>query len=211
MRGPSSSIHREKLIFANVELNRLRESLPPRSESSRTFDLSATMSKNHVSITSPPNNNAVPTPPHSSFSGSRSPHSRNPSLHLAHMPSAASQHRQSFSESLRGLPPSPRAQRQPSFSQLAVQELIDNPPVRNDPVFAGRDWRTVDIAELVSPEDLKFAEVDTGVEAATNVGRTCSDLYLTCSWIIFTATYRLRGASSSHPRESFFTIRHRDL
>jgi hypothetical protein len=90
------------------------------------------------------------------------------------MPSPVSQHRQSFSESLRGLPPSPRAQRQPSLSQLAVQDLIDNPPVRNDPAFVGRDWRTVSIAELVSPEDLKFAEVDTGVEAATNVGNILS-------------------------------------
>lgn len=86
------------------------------------------------------------------------------------MPIPASQHRQSFSESLRGLPPSPRAQRQPSLTQLAVQDLIDNPPARNDPTFAGRDWRTVNVAELVSPELLKFAEVNTGVEAATNVG-----------------------------------------
>jgi hypothetical protein len=126
------------------------------------------MSNNHVSPISPPKNSAVPTP-RQSFSGSRSPHSRNPSLHLANMPSPVSQHRQSFSESLRGLPPSPRAQRQPSLSQLAVQELIDNPPARNDPVFADRDWRTVSIAELVSPDDLRFVEIDTGVEAATNV------------------------------------------
>ena len=87
------------------------------------------------------------------------------------MSSQAPQHRQSFTEIRRGLPPSPRAQRQPSLSQLAVQDLIDNPPVRNDPTFAGRDWKTVSVAELVSPEDLKFAELDTGVEAATKVGR----------------------------------------
>ncbi|ETN45291.1 uncharacterized protein HMPREF1541_09122 [Cyphellophora europaea CBS 101466] len=86
------------------------------------------------------------------------------------MPSAASQHRQSFNE-LRGAPPSPRSQRQPSLSQLAVQELIDNPPSRNapDPRFAGRDWRTVKIQELTSPEDLKFVETDTPVETATNL------------------------------------------
>ncbi|KAF7502912.1 cell separation during budding protein [Endocarpon pusillum] len=130
---------------------------------------------NHASTTSPPpppppsKNSAAPIPDRTSFSGSRSPHSRNPSLHLAHMPSPASQHRQSFTESLRGLPPSPRAQRQPSLSQLAIQDLIDNPPARNDPAFAGRDWRTVNVAELVSPEDLKFAEVNTGVEVATNL------------------------------------------
>ena len=126
------------------------------------------MSNDHPSPTSLPKNSTVPTP-RQSISGSRSPPSRNPSLHLAHMPSPASQHRQSFSESLRGLPPSPRAQRQPSLSQLAVQELIDNPPARNDPIFADRDWKTISIAELVSPEDLKFVDIDTGVEAATNV------------------------------------------
>ena len=86
------------------------------------------------------------------------------------MPGSAALHRQSFSESLRGLPPSPRAQRQPSLSQLAVQDLIDN-PIRNntDPAFEGRDWQTINIAELVKSEDLRFVEADTGVEAATNV------------------------------------------
>jgi hypothetical protein len=85
------------------------------------------------------------------------------------MPSAAAQHRQSFNE-LRGAPPSPRSQRQPSIS-LAVQELVNNPPQRTapDPKFAGRDWRTIKIQELTSPEDLRFVEADTGVEAATNV------------------------------------------
>jgi hypothetical protein len=125
--------------------------------------------------TSPPTSSGFPNPARTSLTGSRSPNSRHPSLHLANMPSPASQHRQSFSESLRGLPPSPRTHRQPSLSQLAVQELIDNPPARNDPIFADRDWRTVSIAELVSPDDLRFVEVDTGVEAATNV-RTYPDI-----------------------------------
>jgi hypothetical protein len=101
---------------------------------------------------------------------SHSPPRRNPSLRISNMPSAASQHRQSFNE-LRGAPPSPRSQRQPSISQLAVQDLIDNPPHRSapDPRFAGRDWRTIKILELTSPEDLRFVETDTPVEAATNV------------------------------------------
>ena len=49
--------------------------------------------------------------------------------------------------------------------------LIDNPPVPNDPdpKFAGRDWRHISIGELVSPDDLKFVEVDTGIEEATDV------------------------------------------
>jgi hypothetical protein len=110
-------------------------------------------------------------PSRSNISESRSPPSRNHSLRLANMPSAAAQHRQSFSESLRGLPPSPRAHRQPSLSQLAIQDLIDNPPPRNhpDPAFIGRDWRTVHVSELVDSADLRFIEEDTGIEAATNV------------------------------------------
>ena len=31
------------------------------------------------------------------------------------------------------------------------------------------DWRTIPIVELVRPEEVKFVDVDTGVEAATNV------------------------------------------
>ena len=104
---------------------------------------------------------------------STSPPPRNPSLRISHMPqtpSAAAQHRQSFNE-LRGAPPSPRSQRQPSISHLAVQELINNPPQRSaqDPKFAGRDWRTINVQELTSPDDLRFVEASTGVEAATNV------------------------------------------
>lgn len=98
-----------------------------------------------------------------------SPTTRNPSLRIPSMSSAAAQHRQSFNE-LRGQPPSPRSQRQPSISQMAVQDLIDNPPTRNpDPRFAGRDWPTIKAKELVNPDDLKFVDIDTGVEAATNV------------------------------------------
>jgi hypothetical protein len=49
--------------------------------------------------------------------------------------------------------------------------LIDNPPVRSpaDPAFSGRDWRQISIGELAKPEDLRFVEVDTGIEEATNV------------------------------------------
>ncbi|CBF81359.1 hypothetical protein AN5708.2 [Aspergillus nidulans FGSC A4] len=81
------------------------------------------------------------------------------------------QHRQSFSESLRAAPGSPRARRQPSLTQAAIQSLIDNPPAPHNmnPVFAGRDWREISIGELVSPDDLRFVEVDTGIEEATNI------------------------------------------
>ncbi|RAK82388.1 CBS domain protein [Aspergillus fijiensis CBS 313.89] len=81
------------------------------------------------------------------------------------------QHRQSMSESLRGTPGSPRARRQPSLTQSAIQSLIDNPPAPSNvnSAFAGRDWREIQIGELVSPNDLKFVEVDTGIEEATNI------------------------------------------
>ena len=108
------------------------------------------------------------TPSRSSLSESRSPSQRTPSLRLSHMPSAAAQHRQSFSD-LQRHPPSPRANRQPSLSQLAVQDLYDNPPHNSDPKFADRDWRTIRVNELSSPGDLRFVEVDTSVEDATNV------------------------------------------
>lgn len=87
------------------------------------------------------------------------------------MSKSASPHRQSFSESLRGVPPSPRSQRHPSLSQAGVQELLNNPPVTApaDPAFVGRDWRAIQVGELVDAADLRFVELDTGVEAATNV------------------------------------------
>jgi hypothetical protein len=49
--------------------------------------------------------------------------------------------------------------------------LIDNPPPPKnvDPAFIGRDWQQISIGELVSPEDLRFVEMDTGIEEATNV------------------------------------------
>jgi hypothetical protein len=49
--------------------------------------------------------------------------------------------------------------------------LIDNPPPPKtvDPAFVGRDWREISIGELVSPEDLRFVELDTGIEEATTV------------------------------------------
>jgi len=80
-----------------------------------------------------------------------------------------SAHRSSFVESLRGVPPSPRAQRHPSLTQAAIQELLNNPPTakNNDPRFAGRDWTEISIGELVSPEDVRWVEMDTSVEDTT--------------------------------------------
>ncbi|GFF29463.1 protein sds23 [Aspergillus udagawae] len=111
------------------------------------------------------NGSAVASP--RSSTDSRSPSTRSQSLLLNH---SNHQHRQSFSESLRAAPGSPRTRRQPSFTQAAIQSLIDNPPAPKDvnPAFAGRDWREISIGELVRPDDLRFVELDTGIEEATN-------------------------------------------
>jgi hypothetical protein len=115
------------------------------------------------------------------------------------MPSAASQHRQSFNE-LRGAPPSPRSQRQPSLSQLAVQDLIDNPPNRTtpDPQFTGRNWRTIKVQELTSPEDLRFVETDAPVEAATNVSVNMPSAIMTSLTVL--AAGLVRCSSPAHSR-----------
>ncbi|PYI04894.1 hypothetical protein BO78DRAFT_408662 [Aspergillus sclerotiicarbonarius CBS 121057] len=105
-----------------------------------------------------------------SSTDSRPPSGSLRSLRLSsHLPNH--QHRQSISDSLRAAPGSPRARRQPSLTQSAIQSLIDNPPAPNNvnPAFVGRDWREISIGELVSPDDLKFVEVDTGIEEATNI------------------------------------------
>lgn len=97
--------------------------------------------------------------------------SRTPSGRL-HTPSPSPGHRQSFTEQLRGMPPSPRAIRHLSFSQAQMQDLLNNPPTAGsaDPAFAGRDWQHISVGELVNTKDLLFVELDTSVEAATNVG-----------------------------------------
>lgn len=94
---------------------------------------------------------------------------RSPSLRMA---SPQNSHRSSFSEQFRGVPPSPRNSRHFSLtSATAVQDLLNNPPKTDaaDPVFAGRDWHTIAVGELVDLEDVSFVEMDTGVEDATNV------------------------------------------
>ena len=69
------------------------------------------------------------------------------------------------------MPPSPRQNRHPSLSQVQIQDLFDNPPTSGhaDPRFAGRNWQHISVGELVVPEDLRFVELDTGIEDATNV------------------------------------------
>ena len=92
-------------------------------------------------------------------------------MRLAHQTSPGHSHRPSFTEQLRGMPPSPRATRQLSLSEAQIRDLMNNPPTAGsaDPRFAGRDWQHIGVGELVHSEDLRWVEVDTGVEDATNV------------------------------------------
>ncbi|KAI9678384.1 MAG: cell separation during budding [Bathelium mastoideum] len=79
-------------------------------------------------------------------------------------------HRQSFAENLRANPHSPRA-RHPSFSQQALQDLLNNPPIpkENDDRFVGRDWRQIQLGEVIDTNEVRFVEADISVEEATNL------------------------------------------
>ncbi|KAI4665080.1 cell separation during budding [Alternaria viburni] len=91
-------------------------------------------------------------------------------LKLGSSPSPASSHRSSFAEHMRGTPTSPRASRQPSLTQQALQDLLNNPPTKGgDPKFQGRDWKTVRLGEIVDPDLVRFVEYDTSVEDATSI------------------------------------------
>ncbi|ROW01817.1 hypothetical protein VPNG_07795 [Cytospora leucostoma] len=96
---------------------------------------------------------------------------RSPSSSSIHK--AVHSHRSSFAENLRNhhAPPSPRNSRHTSFTQAAVQDLIDHPPPSRqpNPKFAGRDWRDVQLGELISlnTHEVKWADMDSSVEEAT--------------------------------------------
>lgn len=104
------------------------------------------------------------------------PGPRSPQLIPSTGSSPSVSHRQSFADNLRGMPASPRASRQPSLSQQALQDLLNNPPVgknNQNSAFAGRDWRSVKVGEIIDPELVRFVEIDTSVEEATNVSPHC--------------------------------------
>lgn len=159
----------------------------------------ATPSRDPFYSTSPTSQTPQMSSSRSSLDSSRSPRPSVANMQLQN-PSNAAQHRQSFSDSR--YPPSPRSTRQSSISSMAVQELIDNPPHRipADARFANRDWKTIRLGELTTPEDLKFVDIDASVEDATNVSSTYRDLL---SMLIEAATHRLRR---SRPADSGFDL-----
>ncbi|KAF2827605.1 hypothetical protein CC86DRAFT_393695 [Ophiobolus disseminans] len=114
---------------------------------------------------------AIASPPQSLSSSTasigRSP--APPALKMTSSPDPRA-HRGSFAEQMRGTPASPRASRQPSLTQQALQDLLNNPPTKGgDPKFQGRDWKTIKLGDIVHPSLVKFVEYDTSVEEATNV------------------------------------------
>ena len=48
---------------------------------------------------------------------------------------------------------------------------MNNPPPNRhqNPRYVGRDWRDVAIGELLQPDEVKWAELDTSVQEATKV------------------------------------------
>jgi len=82
-------------------------------------------------------------------------------------------HRSSFAENLRAYPPSPRASRTYSFSGGALNELLMNPPTGKtngaDDKFTGRDWRSIQVHEIIEPAETRFVELDTSVEETTKL------------------------------------------
>lgn len=58
------------------------------------------------------------------------------------------------------------------MSQTAVQDLLNNPPTGKSGgsnEFAGRDWKTIRVGDIIDLEQVRFAEMSTSVEEATNL------------------------------------------
>lgn len=106
---------------------------------------------------------SLPSPPERTSSQGGVPLSKTASSVSSHS------HRQSFAENQRHPPPSPRTQRHPSFTQQAIQDLMNHPPPNRhqNPRYVGRDWRDIAIGELLQPDEVKWAELDTSIQEAT--------------------------------------------
>jgi hypothetical protein len=125
----------------------------------------------HQPAQSPPPEGRKAAHPIANINTSRSPPAEHPLMRAPSSPQMGS-HRTSLAENLRGNPTSPRtAHRTPSLSQQALQDLLNNPPTAKTGTdeFAGRDWRSIKVGEVVDLELVRFVEMDTSVEEATNV------------------------------------------
>lgn len=74
---------------------------------------------------------------------------------------------------MRGISASPRAQPSSVSSAQAVQNLIDHPPValhsHTKIDFAGRDWKDVQLHEIVTADQVPVVHANTSIEDATKV------------------------------------------
>lgn len=117
----------------------------------------------------PPAPSSTSPHPTSSAGNALSPkESRPSSLHNSPVVS----HRSSFAENLRNYPPSPRAHRTPSFSGQALTDLLMHPPIKSngdESRFKGRDWRDIQVSEIVDPAETRFVELDTSIEDTTKL------------------------------------------
>lgn len=57
------------------------------------------------------------------------------------------------------------------MTQSAIQDLLNDPPSAKsrDPAFTGRDWKTVRVEEVVDEGKVRFVDMTTSVEKATEV------------------------------------------
>lgn len=136
------------------------------------MDKDAIVAKSNMSVNTDAERSTKPADVKSSSSPSpqRSPSSSSTSR---------ATHRQSFTESFRNPPPSPR-HRHPSLTQAAIQDLVNHPPSTSrhqNPKFVGREWEDVTIGELVSRDYVRWIDIECSVEEATMVS---TDYYLRC-------------------------------
>jgi hypothetical protein len=121
--------------------------------------------------------------------------------------SRGSAHRQGFAENLRNPPPSPRSQRHPSFTQQAIQDLVNHPPANRqpNPRWVGRDWRGITLGELAGQDDIRWVGMETSVEEATMVclGARVTDVVhqMLTAGILTDTVEECTQQCRAHPRE----------
>lgn len=137
----------------------------------------ASSSAEHASSTRTSNNRPSPllrsnthTASSSAISSTINSPVHTPRKDASHSPAVS--HRSSYADNLRNYPPSPRATRQPSFSGSALAELLMSPPHKSngdDARFRGRDWRNIQVNEIIEPSEVRFVQLDTSIEDTTKL------------------------------------------